>query len=119
MSRTEVIDENVMAGLIQSIGGDRDFLDELITTFFDDTPGLFSMMHTAIATGNHEEFRRAAHSLKSNSANFGAMSLYDLSQELEEMGRSRLLDEVAEHLAQAEAEYEQVRLALEAVRMQR
>jgi HPt (histidine-containing phosphotransfer) domain-containing protein len=119
MSRTEVIDENVMAGLMQSIGGDHDFLDELITTFFDDTPELFSLMRTALASENHEEFRRAAHSLKSNSANFGAFSLSHLSQELEDMGRSRLLDGAAERLVQAEAEYEQVRMALEALRSRR
>ena len=45
-------------------------------------------MRGALADANVEEFRRAAHSLKSNSANLGAMTLAALAKELEMMGKA-------------------------------
>ena len=54
-----------------------------------------------------------AHSLKSNSADFGARALSDLCREVEVMGKAGTLDGVAEKLASIEAEWIQVRAALE------
>ncbi|HNS50841.1 MAG TPA: Hpt domain-containing protein [Anaerolineae bacterium] len=114
MDERDVIDRAVLDSLLDSVGGDREFLVELLQVYFDDAPRLLASMRTALAAGSAEEFRRAAHSLKSNSASFGAMSLSRLSKGLEEMGKAGTLDGVAASLAQAEQEYARVRTALEA-----
>jgi HPt (histidine-containing phosphotransfer) domain-containing protein len=115
MAETEVIDRAVLEGLLDSVGGDREFLGELLQVYFEDSPQLVEAMHGALAEGNAEEFRRAAHSFKSNSANFGAMQLSRMCKGLEEMGKAGKLDGAAERVLEAEAEYARVRSALEAI----
>ena len=101
------IDMNVLNNLLESVGGDREFLQELVETFFSDSPEQFSALKTALNTGDAEVFRRAAHSMKSNSASFGAMSLSDLFKQLEEIGKSGEIANGSDLLADAEAAYEQ------------
>jgi HPt (histidine-containing phosphotransfer) domain-containing protein len=75
-----------------------DFIDELIVTYLDDAPHLIDQMQTALKTQDAEVFRRAAHSLKSNSATFGANRLSLLAKELEVLGRENKLNEVGNRL---------------------
>jgi HPt (histidine-containing phosphotransfer) domain-containing protein len=112
MSDTEVIDRAVFDGLLESVGGDREFLGELLQAYFDDSPRLLESMHVALAAGNADQFRRAAHSLKSNSASFGAMTLSRMAKGLEDMGKAGTLDGAARDIAAAEAEYARVATAL-------
>ena len=115
MGNVEVIDRAVLDSLLESVGGDGEFLAELLDTYYVDTPQQFAAMHEALDTGNTEDFRRAAHSLKSNSANFGAMGLSATAKNLEEMGKTGRLEDAATHLEDAEAEYMEVKSALEMI----
>ena len=63
-----------------------DFVAELVETFAEEAPPLVAEMRSALAEGAAERFRRAAHSLKSNSSTFGAMRLATLARELELAG---------------------------------
>ena len=67
---------------LQATAG-HDFARELIGTFLEEAPTMLAELRTALATRNAESFRRAAHSLKSNSHTFGAMALGALARELE------------------------------------
>jgi len=58
----------------------------------------------------------AAHTLKSNSANFGARALATLCQELENRAKAGMLEAAQELLAQIESEYSTVRASLEQAR---
>ena len=109
-----VLDSATLDQLRATTGSD--FLAEMIDEFLSDTPKLIGDLHQSLAGGNAEVFHRAAHSLKSNSATFGAMTLSALCKELEEQARAGTLDGTAERVACVEPEYEQVRVALEAVR---
>jgi len=113
---TETIDRTALNQLIESIGGDKAFLSELIYSFSVDTPRLIESMRKARATNDAETFRRAAHSLKSNSANFGALNLAHLCKTLEEAGKRGELEGVERNIAQIENEFEQVKRALAKVR---
>lgn len=110
-----VIDREVLDNLLEAVGGDGEFLAELLETYFADTPQLFTTMHKALSDGNSEEFRRAAHSLKSNSANFGATDLSKKAKALEEIGKSGELDQAEGSLRDAETEYTKVKTALETI----
>ncbi len=113
MGGTDRIDPQVFQDLFTSIGGDPEFMSELIDTFFQDAPQLLAAMSTALAVSNAPDFRRAAHSFKSNSANFGARDLAALCKELEDLGKAGVLDGAADKLVMAEAEYVRVKAALE------
>lgn len=116
MSSPTNLDYTAIDNLLESLGGDRAFLAELIDVYFTDSANLFNEMHGSLAAGDADRFRRAAHSLKSNSANFGATALYDMARRLEEMGKLGELAEAPALLGEAEVEYERVRPALEAIR---
>ena len=113
MGESDIIDRAKLDDLVETIGGDREFLGELLQTYFDDAPKLLAAMHAALDTGDADEFRRAAHSLKSNSISFGAMQLSRLCKELEDMGKAGTLDGAGGRISSAEEEYARVRAALE------
>lgn len=60
-----------------------DFVAELVDTFAEEAPLLLAELRRALAAGAAERFRRAAHSLKSNSSTFGAVRLADRARALE------------------------------------
>ena len=88
----DVVDQAVLDELLDTIGGDSEFLTELMDAFFEDNPRQLAVMRQALETGESEALRRAAHSVKSNSATFGASNLYALCKELEDMGKRSSLD---------------------------
>jgi HPt (histidine-containing phosphotransfer) domain-containing protein len=99
--------------LFQSIGADKTFLTELVDTFLQDAPRQFAALHAARAAGDADTFRRAAHSLKSNASSFGAAPLTEQCRALEELGKSGDIAHSGGQVAAAEAEFDQVRAALE------
>ena len=60
-----------------------DFVAELVDTFLEEAPGMLADLRSARTSGDADVFRRAAHSLKSNSATFGAREMSDLARRLE------------------------------------
>ncbi len=105
--------------LVRTTGGDRDFLTDLLQTYFDDTPKEMAAMRQSILGKKPEEFRRAAHSLKSSSATFGALRLSEMFRAMEEMGKMGDLQGAEDPLKQAEEEYGRVRRLLEAEQARR
>jgi len=75
------IDRAAFAELQDNAG--EDFVAELVGTFAEEAPALLSELRAALALGHAERFRRAAHSLKSNSNTFGVRSLAELARTLE------------------------------------
>jgi len=84
-----VIDINTFNALKESTGDD--FIIELINTFLEDTPSQLEQLRNALAAQDAEAFRRAAHTIKSNAATFGAHQLAAQARELEMMGRENNL----------------------------
>jgi HPt (histidine-containing phosphotransfer) domain-containing protein len=75
------IDRATFAELQDNAGAD--FVAELVQTFGEEAPPLIEELRAALAAGAAERFRRAAHSLKSNSHTFGATGLAELARSLE------------------------------------
>lgn len=80
-----------------------DFIDELVDTFLEDAPRLIAEMKSALQSGDADSFRRAAHSLKSNGATFGAAGLSALAKEQEMLAKEKRLDEAAALLPRVES----------------
>ena len=79
-----VIDPHIFDELQANAGAD--FVAELVDTFAEEAPALLAELRSALASGAAERFRRAAHSLKSNSSSFGATRLATLARALEVEG---------------------------------
>jgi CheY-like chemotaxis protein/nitrogen-specific signal transduction histidine kinase/HPt (histidine-containing phosphotransfer) domain-containing protein len=102
--------------LMETIGDDLSLLTALIDTFLSDAPRLVEAARRGLEHGQTDEVRRAAHTLKSNGATFGATRFSELSRQLESLARSGTLEGADELIARIDAEYERVRIALETVR---
>jgi histidine phosphotransfer protein HptB len=89
-----------------------EFVNELVDTYFEEAPGMLAELRNAHAQRAADRFRRAAHSLKSNSNTFGALTLGKLARELELGG---LRDDVA-LIDALEVEYARVVAALKELR---
>ena len=70
----------------------------------------------SLAQRNAATLRLAAHSLKSNSAEFGATTLSEICRDLEARGKAATWEGVDNLVDEAEQAYEQVELALRALR---
>ena len=100
------IDMTVFAELQDTAGAE--FVAELVGTFLEEAPTMLAELRSAQVAGSAEGFRRAAHSLKSNSNTFGATLLGVMARDLELGG---LITDTAP-LEALEAEYHKVAVAL-------
>jgi CheY-like chemotaxis protein len=89
-------------------GQGESLLRRVLAAFLQDTPRQLTMLHEAIAKRDANAIRKAAHSLKSSSANVGADALAKLFKDMEQMGRSGNTGNAAGLLAQLEREFQSV-----------
>ncbi|MFN0160863.1 MAG: Hpt domain-containing protein [Burkholderiales bacterium] len=101
-----VIDMAVYNELADTAGAE--FAAELAGTFMEEAPGMFAELRAAQAAGKADAFRRAAHSIKTNSITFGANRLGAMARDIELGG---LIADAAP-LDSLEAEYQRVAAAL-------
>ena len=83
------IDKNVLDG-IRALEGDgsRGLLERIINLYLTDAPRLVEGILSAAEKGDTESLLRAAHTLKSSSANVGATGLSELCRKVEGMARA-------------------------------
>jgi HPt (histidine-containing phosphotransfer) domain-containing protein len=86
----DLIDMQVIEGL-RELGGSDDpgLVAELIGLFLEDAPRRIEELERGLSSGDVELLERAAHTLKSSSANVGACSLSDLCRRIEVDARQR------------------------------
>src|SRR5574341_1951318 len=105
-----IIDQTIFQELKQMSG--EDFINELIDTFLEDAPKLIDELKSALDANNADTFRRAAHSMKSNAATFGANQLATLAKELEMLGKENRLNETGNRLGAWEETFASVHAEL-------
>ena len=95
-------------------GSDPAFLAELIDLFIEDGEQQLATMAEALPAGNgaRDDLRRAAHSLKGNSANFGATELNAVCLEIERSAHAGDPAAIGELLTKARVEFARVQSAL-------
>ncbi len=92
IAQPDIIDSDVLDELREMLGGE---VDRLIDVFLEDTPRLISALESAAAGPDYGALRDAAHSLKSSSANLGAMSLSAAASRIETGARQQSLERPA------------------------
>jgi len=108
------IDQATFDELKETAGAE--FVVELVDTFLAEAPPMLDDLRSALAAGDADRFRRAAHSLKSNSNTFGASALGAMARELELGGLDRALAAGGAPLAALVDEYARVAAALAELR---
>jgi signal transduction histidine kinase/CheY-like chemotaxis protein/HPt (histidine-containing phosphotransfer) domain-containing protein len=99
------IDVSALTRLSEGTGGDPDFVTELIDQFIEESPALIEAARAGLVGEDADEVRRAAHTLKSNAATFGAHELSAACAALEDAakrgdleGGAAMLDAIARDL---------------------
>jgi signal transduction histidine kinase/DNA-binding response OmpR family regulator/HPt (histidine-containing phosphotransfer) domain-containing protein len=100
------IDDEVLAELRAVLGGE---LDRLIRVFLDDAPRHIAALEEAALAPDLEALREHAHSLKSASANLGAMQLSTAAKRVELGARTGTLDRPAVEVAKIAWEFKRAR----------
>jgi len=105
------IDETALDNFLEMMGTPA-LGKEIIALYLRDTPTLLGNLRQALNDNDTALFTRSAHSLKSSSAQLGALSLSEKAKEMEMMGRKRDFAEGEQLVALAETIYENVRSVL-------
>ena len=108
-SALPALDSSVLDELAQVIGSQT---ASVIKLFLDDAPVLVDRMQLASQDHDLEALREAAHSLKSASANVGALGLADAARRIELGARGNALDNPSVAVALLIAEFARARMAL-------
>jgi HPt (histidine-containing phosphotransfer) domain-containing protein len=110
------VDYAVFWEFMDMVGGsDPDVANEFISLFIDDARVYLVNMRQALDQGDSKTLNQAAHTLKSNSAQFGAMNLAFYCREIESAEGESL--KVLESLVHnAETEYTKVKRILNTLR---
>jgi HPt (histidine-containing phosphotransfer) domain-containing protein len=106
------IDEAVLDGVLDSVGGDSAFVADLVDTYLSDAPAHLDAIDTAVGAGDSAALVRPAHTLKTGSLTIGAIRLGEMSRGLEMQGRAEQLDGAADAARALRAEFQNVQTQL-------
>ena len=81
----QVMDE---ATALSRVGDDRELLQDLASLFLRESSKLLKAIEDALATGNPQQLKVAAHSMKGSVDTFAARPAYEAAFQLETLGRS-------------------------------
>ncbi|AEM53052.1 ATP-binding protein [Stenotrophomonas maltophilia] len=104
-----VLDRDVLDELHAVIG---DAATQIVMVFLEDAPVMVQQLQLAAQNGDEPRLQATAHSLKSSSANVGALSLSAIAQRIEHEARSGSLQRPAVAVALLVAEFARARVAL-------
>jgi len=88
--------------LLESVGGDRELLDELAATFIAEVPGWIASLRAALESGQPETVFRVAHGVSGAVGYFRAAGVRKRAVDLETNGRVGRLEGAAAQIDQLE-----------------
>ncbi len=95
------LDEGAISNLSDLLGGEKEALGELASSFISDGEQLVSEMKIAVKKNDIKTFGRLVHSMKGTAGDFGAKSLEADSKRLEALAKSGVIEDgeqVIDHL---------------------
>ena len=91
----------------------EDGFSNLLETYLSDSKIRIEEIRKALAAGDSDTVRRAAHSLKGSSGNLGANALAAICLNIENRGKEENLEGLDVELANAEQEFQHVAIIME------
>lgn len=89
---SDVLNEETLLSTLDMVGGDVEFMADLITTYRADGEVVIREMRASAASGARADLQRAAHTLKGTSASLGADDLAERCRGLEADAKDGRLD---------------------------
>lgn len=93
--------------------GDQSFVDEMIESFFNDADESMASLNQSVANHDLNEFRFAAHAMKSCSNNIGAAIMAALCGKFENITEADFNTKATQHQEAVQKAYENVRADLQ------
>ena len=115
----EVLDQASLDSLLKMVGGDADFVDELVDTFLADVPQQLAELRAAVASGTAADAVRPAHTLKGTAASIGAQAVEVVSRSIEEGARAGGLEGLGAQVGELERALADLEAALAGARARR
>ncbi len=110
---SSAVDQRVLSALRElQMPGKPDILKRIISAYLSSSEPLIAELRKALVVNNLEVLQKSAHSLKSSSANVGAIELSGICKKLEMDCRSNSLEDGQDLVAAIESEFLQVKRAL-------
>lgn len=106
------IEEATMQKLMADIGGDPEVMQDLVQTFLAEGPRIMDALRESVRSNDRRSLNRAAHSLKSTAATFGAANLSRLCRDLEKVSETEWPADAAARAKAIEEEWGLVRADL-------
>ena len=100
---------------LSRVGGDIELLKEIAVLFLETYPEVLQEIRSATELGDGQALERSAHGLKGSVANFGAAAAVEAALMLENMGRTRQLQQATQGLRNLEVALSALRPELEAL----
>ncbi len=107
-AKAETVDSIIfdVDSLMERISGDKDFFDELVKLFIDDTPKHFASIRNAFKNKDAEKIQHIAHTIKGSAGNFGASSLQKVALSLEQTAKTGDFNKIGHLIDVVEMEFE-------------
>jgi HPt (histidine-containing phosphotransfer) domain-containing protein len=90
--------------VLERVGGDMEFLKELIELFRSDYPQKMAQLLRGIKEEDFKTISETAHSIKSASGNLSLTRVYDLSFKIEIMGKESKIQDIEKVYKELEKE---------------
>jgi HPt (histidine-containing phosphotransfer) domain-containing protein len=113
MPESVLLDLPMLDAIRQLDDGGTGLLSQVVRMYFEAAPELLAKLRRGLDEGDYDLIRQSAHSLKSASANLGAVRLVDLCKRVESAARGGTLGPETPQAHELEAEFGRVRAALE------
>jgi two-component system sensor histidine kinase/response regulator len=113
------LDADAFRSLVELADGDEAFLDELLTTYVEQTNELMTALGTAARDGRRDDFVFAVHALNGSSRNIGALKLAQCCGDIEVKFRSGTTEPLAGAVEKIRSAQASAALAIESARHQR
>ena len=115
----DTLDQLALANLLEMVGNDPEFVDQLVDEYLADAPRQVAAVRTAFDARDAAGLVRPAHTLKGTSLGLGGVRVAGVAREIEEHGRAGTLDGVEVLLADLEVAGADLAEALETARARR
>lgn len=114
VSDEPILDEAAIAELRESVGGDTEFVADLVRTYLSEGEAHLEQMSAAAAAGDAGAIVRPAHTLKSSSASVGAARLSRIARDIEVAGREGGTDSLRAAVEEAQQVWDETVAAMRA-----
>ena len=99
----------IRAEALERVGGDEDFLAELLDLYHEEFKNNSQTLAEAIAHSNFKDIRELGHSIKGASANLSLPGLQAAAFAMEKAGENSQIEEARSAMKRLVAEYERLK----------